>query len=281
MIAGVAIGEGLVGEELRRELAQDGVDRVEFRRVFRQPFGSKPVGARPGRRTRVRRRLLQQQAGGRACRAARLARRVTGPGLVENNDGNDRRLARLPGPGAVAAVALFEKENETDPALVGAVGRISARSVVERPHHGDLSGLARGPERADPRGVLPRRGRDRDGSAVRSFRRRADHVARLGLRLTQVPSQADTRARVGVLPALQAGAWLAEAETPLAQHPGASRRKTGFLSCAQSHASPMALSDACDRDGRMARRQRGDERERRAIETLSCCLISQVTVLIK
>ncbi len=107
------------------------------------------------------------------------------------------------------------------------------------------------------------------------------HVARLGLRLTQVPSQADTRARVGVLPALQAGAWLAEAETPLAQHPGASRRKTGFLSCAQSHASPMALSDACDRDGRMARRQRGDERERRAIETLSCCLISQVTVLIK
>ncbi len=42
----VVVGEGVVGQMVRLEIARDDLDVVELGRVFRQPFDGKPVRAR-------------------------------------------------------------------------------------------------------------------------------------------------------------------------------------------------------------------------------------------
>ena len=90
----VGVGEGLVGEMMRLEVAPDGLDVVQFRRVFGQPLDGEPMCAGGERRER-------ELAG--VDRAIVL-------------DQHDRRDG-LSGPGAIEPVELLEMGDEIAAAL--------------------------------------------------------------------------------------------------------------------------------------------------------------------
>ena len=113
------VGEGLVGEMMRLEVAPHRFDVVEFGRVFREPFDGQPV--RPG-----------GESG--EGELAGMDRTI----VLDQHD----RLGLASGLRAVETVDLLEMDDEVAAAL-GRAGMDDelAREVIERPQNRDLLGL--------------------------------------------------------------------------------------------------------------------------------------------
>ena len=128
----VGVGEGLVGKMMDLEVAPDRLDVVEFGRVFRQSLDGQPV--RPGGKSRE-------------GALAGMDRAI----VLDQCD----RLCGSPRLRAVETVDLLKMGDE-----------VAAATRGSRP---SWPGPARA--RTGPIPTSPRRGRDRDGSALRSRRR--------------------------------------------------------------------------------------------------------------
>src|SRR5277367_6309737 len=162
------VGEGLVGEMMRLEVAPHRFDVVEFGRVFRQPFDGQPV--RPG-----------SESG--EGELAGMDRTI----VLDQHD----RLGLASGLRAVETVDLLEMDDEVAAAL-GRAGMDDelAREVIERPQNRDLLGLPRrGHAQVRPR-LRPGAGEIGMGQRLALVAVEKNDVARLGLLFAQVQAQA-------------------------------------------------------------------------------------------
>jgi hypothetical protein len=165
----VSVGEGLMGEMMRLEVAPDGLDVVQFRGVFGQPLDGDPMCA------------------GGECRERELA----GVDRAVVLDQHDRREG-LSGPGAIEQVELLEMSDE----IAAALGRAGvddefADRVIERAQQRDLLCLSRCGD-TQVRACL------RPGTGEVGMRQRLaliaieqNDVAGFGLLLAQLQAQAD------------------------------------------------------------------------------------------
>jgi len=120
-IKSFGIGEGLMGEVVGFEIAPNDFNVVQFRRIFRQPFNSEPMGAG-----------CERFPGG----FAGMDRAI----IKDNYD----RFGLHARPGAVKLVQFLKKGDEIRAAFrPGRRDNQPASFPVERAHHGNLSGLTR------------------------------------------------------------------------------------------------------------------------------------------
>ena len=117
----VGVGESLVGEMMRLEVAPDGLDVVQFRGVFGQPLDGEPVCA-----------------GGEGCERALAG--VDRAIVLDQHDGREG----LPGLGAIEPIELLEMGDEIAAALGPAgVDDEFADRVIERAQQRDFFRLSR------------------------------------------------------------------------------------------------------------------------------------------
>jgi O-acetylhomoserine (thiol)-lyase len=110
-VEGLGIGESLVGEMMRFEVAPYNLDVIEFRPLFGQPFDGEPMGAGGQRRPR---------------RLAHMDRSV-----VEHDDDGLNPQARLR---AIQGVQHLQERNEVGAALgLAGVHDEPAGGVIEAP----------------------------------------------------------------------------------------------------------------------------------------------------
>jgi hypothetical protein len=122
LVESVGVGEGLMGEVMRLEIAPDSLDVVQFRRIFGQSLDGEPMCA------------------GGECRERELAG-VDRAVVLDQHDGGEG----LPGHGTVQPVELLEMGDE----IAAALGRAGvhdefADRVIERAQQRDLLRLSRG-----------------------------------------------------------------------------------------------------------------------------------------
>src|ERR1700730_11756336 len=175
------IGEGLMGEVMRLEVAPDNFDVVELWGVFWQPLDGEPVRAsREGRE----RELTD----------------VDRPIVLDHYD----RLGGPTGLGAVEVVELLEMGHKVGAAL-GRAGMDDelARDVIERAQHRHLLGLSWRRDTQVCSGLRP-------GAREIGMRQRLafvavekNDVASFGLTLAQLQAQADPIHLAGGLSSLQ------------------------------------------------------------------------------
>ena len=115
------IGERLMGQMMRLEIAPDNLDVIEFRCEFGQPLDGEPVLA-----------CIERRPGDFAD--------MDRPIILDQHDGS----CHSPGLGAKEAIELLQMRNEIGAAL-GPAGMHdeSACDVIERAHHGHFLGLTR------------------------------------------------------------------------------------------------------------------------------------------
>ena len=115
------IGECLMGQMMRLEIAPDNLDVIELRCVFGQPLDGEPVLAR-----------IERRQGDFA--------NMDRPIILDEHDGH----CHAPGLGAKEAIELLQMRNEIGAAL-GPAGMHNepACDVIERAHHGHFLGLTR------------------------------------------------------------------------------------------------------------------------------------------
>lgn len=174
------VGEGLMGQVVRLEIAPDDLDVVELGCVFWQPLDGKPVLAR-----------FEGLAGELAD--------VDRPVVLNQHD-------RLYGASWLGAVQMVEL-NQVSDEVAGALGRTCvhdqlARDMIERADR-HFFGLSRRryPQVGTAPGPRPRQIRVCQGLALVAIKE--NDAASLGLGLAQLKAQPDARDLAGILAAFQ------------------------------------------------------------------------------
>jgi len=177
----VGVGEGLVGEMMRLEVAPDGLDVVQFRSVFGQPLDGEPMCAGGERRERA-------LAG------------VDGAIVLDQH----HRREGLSGPRTIEPIELLEMGDEIAAALGRAgVDDAFADRVIERAQQRDLLGLSRCGDAQVCACLRPGTGEVGMRQRLALIAIEQNDVAGFGLLLAQLQAQADPLDLGGVLPALQ------------------------------------------------------------------------------
>ena len=175
------IGEGLMGEVMRLEIAPDGFDVVEFGSVFGQPLDREPV--RPRRE-------------GRERQFADMDR----PVVLDQHDGLCRP-ARL---GTEELIELLEMGHEVGAALAWAgVDDELAGDVIERPQHRHLLSLSRRGHAQVGACLRPSAGEIGMRQRLAFIAVEQNDVAGFGLAFAQLQAQADPIHLAGGLSSLQ------------------------------------------------------------------------------
>ena len=181
VVEGGDVGEGLVGEMMRLEVAPDEFDVVEFGRVFGQPFDGEPVRA--------------SGEGGQ-----RELADVDRPIVLDQHD----RFGRPPGLRSVEMVELLEMGDEVAAALGGAgMDDELAGDVIERAEHRDLLGLPWRRHAQVGARFRPGSGEIGMGQRLALVAVEKNDVAGFGLTLAQMQAQADPIDLAGGLTSLQ------------------------------------------------------------------------------
>ena len=165
----VGVGEGLVGEVMRLEIAPGALDVVEFRRVFGQPLDGEPMGA-----------------GGEGCERefAGMDRTV----VLDQHDGREG----LSGPRPIAPIELLEMGDEVAAALGPAgVDDEFADGMIERAQQRDFFRLTRSGHTQICPGFRPGAGEIGMCQRLALVAVEQDNIAGFSLLLAQLPTQAD------------------------------------------------------------------------------------------
>ena len=181
LVESVGIGEGLVSEMMRLEVAPDGLDVVQFRGVFGQPLDGEPMCAGSERRERA---------------LAGMDRAI----VRDQHDGREG----LSGPRTIAPVELLEMGDE----IAAALGRAGvddefADRVIERAQQRNLLCLSWGRDPQIGASLRPGTGEVGMRQRLALIAIEQNDVAGFGLLLAQLQAQADPFDLGGVLPALQ------------------------------------------------------------------------------
>ena len=179
------IGECLMGQMIRLEIAPDSLDVIELRGVFWQPLDGEPVLAR-----------IERRQGDFAD--------MDRPIILDQHDGS----CHAPRLGAKEAIELLQMGNEIGAALGPArMHDEPASYMIERTHHGHLLGL---PRRRHTQvgtafGPCPRQIGMRQRLALVAVKQH--DVASLGLGLAQLKPEPNALDLVRDLPPLQRVPW--------------------------------------------------------------------------
>ena len=181
LVEGVRVGEGLVGEMMRLEVAPDEFDVVQFGRVFGQPLDGEPVST-----------------GGERCERALAG--VDRAVVLDQYDGREG----LSGPRTVEPIELLEMSDE----IAAALGRAGvddefADRVIERAQQRDLFCLSWCGDTQVCACLRPGTGEVGMRQRLALIAVEQNDVAGFGLLLAQLQAQADALDLVGDLASFQ------------------------------------------------------------------------------
>src|SRR5262245_24792402 len=181
LVENIGIGEGLMGEIVSLEIMPNDLDIIEFRCIFRQPFGGEPVGA------------LGESCQGRLARMDRA--------VVEHDD--SRRALRT-GLGAIAMIEGLEMGDEIGAAFGCRGGNDQlALLPVKRAHHCNLLRLPRSRHPQVGAALGPGVGEIGMGERLALVGEQKHNVTRFGLPFAQLEPKPHPLNGIWVLPSLQ------------------------------------------------------------------------------